>query len=232
MLAGKLYIIGGKKLVSGSEANSRATYVYDPANKTLSTKAQLPADFHHISAAAAYGKIYLVGSPSATSTSKSLYEYSPVTNQWTLLTSVNTAYSGLTSVVFWNSRIYMITAYSSSLRTVVTYDPVTGTTETKPNITLNSSASYRTHTAVFNGELYLISPMTYSYLKCTNTGGTDSWSAGTWNLYAYPSTVLLGSNFYSFYARELNPRDSYFTFSITLPPLQVVVCGKDPIRVR
>ncbi|MDR1136357.1 MAG: DUF6531 domain-containing protein, partial [Clostridiales Family XIII bacterium] len=214
MLAGKLYIIGGKKLSGGAAVSSRAVYAYDPVTKAISSKAQLPADFYYISAAAAYGKIYLIGSPSASSTTKSLYEYSPGRNQWTLAASIDTVKSGVTEAVFWNERIYMITAYSSTLRTVVTYDPITEQVVSKPNITLSRSSTYKANAIVYGGELYLMSTKTNTYLKCTNTGGTDSWSAGTWDLQSYPSTVLLGGSLYSFPDRALSARDLYYKYSI------------------
>ena len=94
VVGGKIYVIGGL-----DEASRGTTFVevYDPASNSWSSGAPLPEALHHIGLAASGGRIYVVGGYTGNSfqPTNRVYEYFPVSNTWTQISSMPVARGAL-----------------------------------------------------------------------------------------------------------------------------------------
>lgn len=82
-LNGKIYVIGGAKIQSGSSVSLNSVEVYDPSTNSFSTAADLPTALRGASSVSANGKIYVIGGKTSSSFSNAVYEYNPSSNSWT-----------------------------------------------------------------------------------------------------------------------------------------------------
>lgn len=128
-LAGRIYIAGG--LTTLSDALS-AVEVYDPASDSWSTAAPLPDALHHLTLAAAGGKLYAIGGYPANAgpwvASASVTEYNPSTDMWTsraFLPQPRAAHAAVTL----NGRIYVFGGVVNGQisNSVAVYDPASDT---------------------------------------------------------------------------------------------------------
>jgi N-acetylneuraminic acid mutarotase len=155
-VAGKIYVMGGAGNYPSREDMPLAgdqphrvldiNEVYDPATNTWATRTTLPTPRNHIFAAAANGKIYLIGgrlgamSIASGSPTDIVEEYDPATDRWGFLKNrmPTPRDSGVAAV--YQNKIYIaggqsITAISNSVsRALEVYDPATNTWDSLENI--------------------------------------------------------------------------------------------------
>ncbi len=81
-LNGKIYVIGGAKIVSGSSVSLSSVEVYDTQSNTISSAQSLPVALRGASAVSANGKIYVLGGKTSSSLSNLVYEYDPSSDSW------------------------------------------------------------------------------------------------------------------------------------------------------
>ena len=95
-LNGKIYVIGGAKIQSGSSVSLNSVEVYDPSSNTFSSASNLPATLRGASSVSANGKIYVIGGKTSSSFSNAVYEYNPSSNSWTNFSTApfSAAYGG------------------------------------------------------------------------------------------------------------------------------------------
>jgi N-acetylneuraminic acid mutarotase len=131
------------------------TYTGDRAAgvESWSTKADMPTARSHLAAAAANGKIYVIGGY-ALEESATNEEYDPATNTWTTKAEMPTARCHLAAAAV-NGRIYVFGGHdgSSDLATNEEYDPVTNMWTTKADL---PTARRALAAAVVNGKIYAI----------------------------------------------------------------------------
>lgn len=160
---GKIYVLGGflspTISVLAKLAISDVVEEYDPAANSWTTKAPLPSGLHHAGAAAAGGKLYVIGGytrsllnvwhPVAT-----VYMYDPAKNAWTERSPMPTP-RGALAVVEHQGKLYAIGGYdgSNNIAALEVYDPATDSWGTKPPL-----PTPRDHltAAVVRGQIYAI----------------------------------------------------------------------------
>ncbi len=176
-LDGKIYVMGGTKLVNGTATRSKSVYVYDSATDTWTTRSsEMPVYAECFSLTSAYGKIYVFGGMTTTtstgtySASNNIYEYNTETDTWTAKSTLSSARYYSSSVLF-NDKIYITGGYNGGgMNTVETYDPLTNTVATKNNL---PSTYYSHYSCILNNELYIVNSTQSSALKYDEA--TDSW---------------------------------------------------------
>ena len=157
-LGGKIYVMGGASPWRGLENESLnadqphrivdANYMYDPAANSWTVRQTVPTPRTHMYAAAAAGKIYLIGGRVGTmavvsgSTTDIVEEYDPAADRWgAVRLRMPTPRDG-GSVGVHQNRIYVaggqsINAISNSVsRAVEAYDPATNPWTAMPNLQL------------------------------------------------------------------------------------------------
>lgn len=95
-LGGKIYVIGGAKIQSGSSQSLSSVEVYDALTNSVSSATDLPVALRGASAVSANGKIYVLGGKSNSSFSNVVYEYNPSSNSWSTfsISPFSAAYGG------------------------------------------------------------------------------------------------------------------------------------------
>lgn len=157
-VGGRIYVMGGAGNYPAREdmaLNANEPHrvldtneAYDPATNTWQARQTLPTPRSHVAAAAANGRIYLLGGRLASmavsngSTTDIVEEYDPATDRWGFLklrmptprdSAVAVAYQGRIHVIGGQS----ITAISNSVsRAHEAYDPATNTWVQLPNLPL------------------------------------------------------------------------------------------------
>ena len=157
-LGGKIYVMGGAGPWRGLENESlnpdqphrivEANHMYDPVANSWTVRQTVPTPRTHMYAAAAAGKIYLIGGRVGTmavvsgSTTDIVEEYDPAADRWgAVKLRMPTPRDG-GSVGVHQNRIYVaggqsINAISNSVsRAVEAYDPATNTWTAMPNMQL------------------------------------------------------------------------------------------------
>jgi N-acetylneuraminic acid mutarotase len=93
-LEGKIYVLGG---YPPSRQTQRTVQVYDPATDSWSYTTPLPIPLNHPMPATANGKLYMIGGQTTDSGSGSytntVFEFDPLTTNWTQLASMPTSRS-------------------------------------------------------------------------------------------------------------------------------------------
>ncbi|MEL4106285.1 kelch repeat-containing protein [Oscillospiraceae bacterium WX1] len=180
-LDGKLYVMGGSANIGGSNLNSNAMYMYDPASDSWTTlSCTMPVYARDFSLTAGFSKIYMFGGLTSSTqngtftTSNQIYEFNPATSTWSAKNTLSVARSNLSSVLL-NGLIYItggLNGGGSATNTVEAYNPATNSIVTKGNL---PSAFSNHFTTVLAGTIYLFTPTTSNTLKYN--ASSDSWSS-------------------------------------------------------
>jgi N-acetylneuraminic acid mutarotase len=124
-LGGKIYVVGG---FHGTRGIVSDFLVYDPAEDAWDTAAPLPAPVHHANAAAANGKIYVVGALSGAGFQAVgvTWEYDPDLDQWAEKTPMpGGTERGSSAVGVVDGVIYLAGGFrGGSVADVSSYDPI------------------------------------------------------------------------------------------------------------
>ena len=153
LLDGKIYLPGGFDRFGGATA---VTEAYDPATDTWAEVEPLPIAMHHPSAAAAGGKMYVMGGYSFTSFTPTarVFEYDPATDTWTEKTRMPTARGAAVAIAL-NGKIHVVggQAAGNALSVHEVYDPATDTWEV-----LARMPTAREHLAgaALDGKVYIV----------------------------------------------------------------------------
>ena len=174
-VAGRIYVMGGAGNYPGREDAPLGgdqphrvldtNQVYDPATNTWATRTTLPTPRNHVFAAAANGRIYLIGgrlgavSIANGSTTDIVEEYDPATDRWGFLKNrmPTPRDSGIAAVYL--NKIYIaggqsITAISNSVsRALEVYDPASNTWDSLENI---PTARHGIGGGVIGSRLYVV----------------------------------------------------------------------------
>jgi N-acetylneuraminic acid mutarotase len=106
VLNGKLYVIGGEGYSSLD--------IFDPVSELWSSGQPLPHEVRKGAAISIAGKIYLTGGQNALGERlKKLFEYNPITNQWTQKANMQYARHGL-KVIHFDGRIWALGGRNNS----------------------------------------------------------------------------------------------------------------------
>ncbi|HQO21293.1 MAG TPA: kelch repeat-containing protein, partial [Acidobacteriota bacterium] len=79
---GKIYVIGGAKLQSGSSVSQTVCEVYDPSSDSWTTAVPLPAALRGHSAVSANGNIYVLGGKTGSTFNSTVYEFDTGSGSW------------------------------------------------------------------------------------------------------------------------------------------------------
>jgi N-acetylneuraminic acid mutarotase len=127
-LNGEIYFIGGFDETRNGVADVEA---YNPTTNTWRSVAALPALLHHVNAASAGGRIYVVGGLSNTSFDAVglTYEYDPAANTWTPRTSMPAGTQrGAAATAAIDGRIYVAGGWrNGAVNDFSVYDPALDT---------------------------------------------------------------------------------------------------------
>lgn len=147
---GKIYVAGGFNARSATRVLDRLE-VYDPATDQWFTLANMPTARWDCKAAAAYGRLYVIGGrPIAGGVVKTVEEYNPVTNTWKSMTDTTVPRAAFSAVTV-DNRIYAIGGDATT--TIEMFDPVANTWVTKISIAPQLSPAQHGSAAV-NGRIY------------------------------------------------------------------------------
>lgn len=154
---GILYAMGGTIEWPGpSVAN---VYAYDPATDQWSIRASMPKVLGIMGVGVVGGKIYCIGGLSNSEAVNFVFEYDPVENQWTDLTSTSpmpTARDHCIAATV-DGKIHMIGGRQVDIGTIMrvheVFDPATGTWETRAQM---PTARAGFSTAVLNGKILVM----------------------------------------------------------------------------
>lgn len=181
-LNGQVYLVGG----SNFQGRSNATYVFDPAAHTWTTRAPYPGTARdHIGIAASTGFVYLVGGitawpgPAVTTVQR----YDPTNDTWADVAPLPLP-RGAAGVAVMNRKIYVAGGLrdGAAVNDFTAYDPVTNTWETLP-----AMPTARDHlvAVALNGKVYAIGGRPGSNAACgplttveVYNPATNTWSPG------------------------------------------------------
>ncbi len=79
---GKIYVVGGAKLQSGSSVSQTVCEVYDPSSDSWTTAAPLPAALRGHSAVSANGNVYVLGGKTGSTFNSTVYQFVPGSGSW------------------------------------------------------------------------------------------------------------------------------------------------------
>ena len=178
-LDGKIYQMGGLQLAGGVEQLSNAVYVYNAADDIWEQRSTpMPIYAIEFSLTAAYGKIYLIGGRTATTStgtptvSSIIYEYDPHMDVWTEKTTMSMAKYNVASTLY-NGSIYIVGGRISQASWTVTveeYNPLSNTITAINNLPIVYTEPF---VCILNNELHVFSDLTPSYSKLDTSG---AWS--------------------------------------------------------
>jgi len=169
---GKVYVLGGDEFVNNRYVPTKSTLVYNPADNTWSTAADMPGYLYNFTAASMYGKIYIFGASVSDAAGQhlgvtySLMEYDPTYNTWAILGNGPAAYRNSTTL---NGLIYL---NSGTLFSV--FDPVALTLSHKANV---PAAAYIGGLHSKDDKVYLFGPnVCHVYDPSTNRWQSKSFN--------------------------------------------------------
>jgi probable HAF family extracellular repeat protein len=138
VIAGKLYVFSGCRLVSGAQDAAGLLHRYDPGTNTWTTLRSAPAVHFQPVVAAIGGKLYVAGGNSGSGTAiRRLDVYDPANNSWATGAAMPTARVAMAGAVA-GGKLYVVGGRSGTtyLDAVEAFDPVTGSWSRKaPMIT-------------------------------------------------------------------------------------------------
>jgi N-acetylneuraminic acid mutarotase len=134
-LNGRIYVLGG---YPASRITVRTVQVYDVAQNRWSLTTPLPIPLNHAMAAPANGRIYMIGGQTTSSGTGSytntVFEYNPITSNWTQRASMPTARSAGAPAVVGN-LIYVAGGRSpATAQDFAVYDVIANQWTTLPNM--------------------------------------------------------------------------------------------------
>mmetsp|Transcript_10526 Transcript_10526/g.14596 ORF Transcript_10526/g.14596 Transcript_10526/m.14596 type:complete len:337 (+) Transcript_10526:149-1159(+) len=158
VIGGKLYAIGGKRMLNTHEAFHVATaFVYDPEEDKWQKLPDRPGPAVENAAVTQLdGKVIVAGGSTEafTGSIKLAHEYDPNTGNWSTLPPMQVARGGVTAQSL-NGKVYVIGGMdddSTSLSSVESYDPVEKTWRIIGSLNVRRD---NPGSAVLNGELYV-----------------------------------------------------------------------------
>jgi N-acetylneuraminic acid mutarotase/glucose/arabinose dehydrogenase len=162
-LNGKLYMIGGKTDLNGTENHINNMYIYNPGNPLIASDdiwTQGPnrpgPAVENPAVVTLGGKIYTFGGQTQGfgSTVNNVVVFDPNTSGWTSLTSMPTAVGGATAQVLGSNIVVVggMDTTGASVNTVQIYNPSTNTWTTAPSMLTRRDNH---GSAVFNNKLYV-----------------------------------------------------------------------------
>jgi len=151
-LLGKIYVIGG---YPASRVTVATVQVYDPASNRWSLATPLPDPLNHQMAAAANGRLYVLGGQTdsgSTSFTNTVWEYDPATSNWTEQAPMPTARSAGAAAVIGN-LIYVAGGRPPRGQDFAVFDAVSNQWTTLPNMPTG-----RNHiaAAAMDGRIYVV----------------------------------------------------------------------------
>ncbi len=151
-LNGRIYAIGG---YPASRITARTVQVYDIASNSWSYGPLLPLPNNHGMAAAANGKVYLIGGQLTADQEgyvNTVYELDPAVGEWVTKAPMPTSRSGGVAVVH-DGKIYVAGGRVPQGADFAVFDPVANTWETLPN--LPTQRNHITGVAI-NGRIHIV----------------------------------------------------------------------------
>ena len=213
---GKLYVLGGEKLVNGVNERAKTVYEYSPMSNTntWTQKADLPFYVDSARFVSAYGKIYLMGGrmsstpTGALSYITNIYEYDPAANVWTQKCAPKKQKYNFGSA-FHNGKIYSAggTSSSGALAAVETYDPLTNTASLKNNIPATMAGN---KLITINEKLYLQNGAVMYIYNETGDSWTNKNPAGAVNV---PLNAVIYNNLYGVTKNNANISPAVYKYS-------------------
>ena len=192
-LAGKIYVMGG---YPANRVTTRTVQVYDSAQNRWSLTAPLPIPLNHSMAAAANGRVYIIGgqtnSSGADVFTNTVYEYNPATSNWTGRAPMPTARSAGAAAVIGN-LIYVAGGRPPRGNDFAVYDAVSNQWTTLPNL-----PTQRNHIAAgaIGGKVYVVGGRLSGGFTSPMTNILEVYDPGTrtWTTNAPMPTVRGGIN--------------------------------------
>ncbi|PSR52891.1 hypothetical protein AHMF7605_04800 [Adhaeribacter arboris] len=150
----KFYLLGGRGI--------KPVQVFDPQNKTWTSKVNTPIELHHFQAVALDGLIYVVGAFTGSYPREkpvsTIYIYNPATNKWITGATIPSARRrGSSGVVVYNKKIYLVAGikdghWAGHVNWVDEYNPATNTWRILANA---PRARDHFQAGVINGKIYI-----------------------------------------------------------------------------
>jgi N-acetylneuraminic acid mutarotase len=129
VLNGKIYTIGGGKIVNTPSTTTDIVEVYDPATDEWATCANLPEPRGFLGTAVSNGKIYAIGGMYNMNVYNNLYVYDPDTDYWTTRRPMPTPRNYISACSCDSGKIYVFGGApgvsNQALSHVEMYDPIT-----------------------------------------------------------------------------------------------------------
>jgi N-acetylneuraminic acid mutarotase len=150
-LDGKIYVMGG---YPASRGTVRTVQVYDSAQNRWSLTTPLPIPLNHSMAAAANGRVYIIGGQTDANVAytNTVFEYNPATSNWTARARMPTSRSAGAPAVIGN-LIYVAGGRPPRGSDFAVYDVVNNQWTTLPNL-----PTQRNHLAAgaIDGKVYVV----------------------------------------------------------------------------
>lgn len=196
-LNGKIYIIGGAKIQSGSVTSLDSVEIYDVSTNTFSFASNLLLPLRGASSVSANGKIYVIGGKTNSGYSSSVFEYDPSSNSWSNLSTApfSVAYGGA--------------VYISSSNKIYFFGGLTGDT--------TSSSSY--FGQVYSFDLTSLQWTFISNMQIKSAGFATALDSSTSKVYLVGGIIFdsTSSDFIPYFDTQIFDANSE-TFSISVLP--------------
>lgn len=198
---GKIYVIGGGTVKSGTYGNQ--TFVYDPKTNEWTKKADMPTERGGAATVTVDDKIYVMGGRSNDGVVKTVEVYDPKKDTWEKLGDLPfekmvPAYKIYAEAI--GKKIYVVGSASNSYATTYSYDLETKKWEKKQKLNYEvTGAVTGASTAVIDNKLYIlggthyIPQIVYVYdpEKDTWAENGKGFTAGYYSALAYKGKILM-----------------------------------------
>ncbi|MBU5245769.1 Kelch repeat-containing protein [Bacillus halotolerans] len=198
---GKIYVIGGGTVKSGTYGNQ--TFVYDPKTNEWTKKADMPTERGGAATVTVDGKIYVMGGRSNDGVVKTVEVYDPKKDTWEKLVDLPfekmvPAYKIYAEAI--GKKIYVVGSASNSYATTYSYDLETKKWEEKQKLNYEvTGAVTGASTAVIDNKLYIlggthyIPQIVYVYdpEKDTWVENGKGFTAGYYSALPYKGKILM-----------------------------------------
>ncbi|MCY8111498.1 DUF1668 domain-containing protein [Bacillus spizizenii] len=198
---GKIYVIGGGTVKSGTYGNQ--TFVYDPKTNEWTRKADMPTERGGAATVTVDGKIYVMGGRSNDGVVKTVEVYDPKKDSWEKSDDLPfenkvPAYRIYAEAI--GKKIYVVAYENSSYATTYSYDLETKKWQKKQNLNYEvTGAVTGASTAVIDNKLYILGGTHYiPQIVYVYDPEKDTWlengkgfTAGYYSALAYKGKILM-----------------------------------------
>ncbi|MCY9304632.1 DUF1668 domain-containing protein [Bacillus spizizenii] len=194
---GKIYVIGGGTVKSGTYGNQ--TFVYDPKTNEWTRKADMPTERGGAATVTVDGKIYVMGGRSNDGVVKTVEVYDPKKDSWEKSDDLPfekkvSPYRIYAEAI--GKKIYVVAYENSRYATTYSYDLETKKWEKKQNLNYEVTGA---STAVIDNKLYILGGTHYSPQRVyVYDPENDRWvehgngfRAGYYSALAYKGKILM-----------------------------------------